>query len=189
MCGVNLVFLRPTQYGILRDICRPSLPSSSRTTTTAVAPSSNIITRNKKSTCREGGSTGRKVHARGRGRGKCSATSTPTSRKRPQTLSEHRSQNYGIIAPIPMSLRGLKPINYVTLNDGLESDPTETPKRKKQSSHRPKSAPSATRVAAQANHCFSRSKGACKQTGHKRKQKHFQAYPLKLFRQQTLYQT
>ena len=107
------------------------MPSSSSTATTAAVLSSNITKRKKKSTCREGGSASRKVLARGWGHGKCSTTSTPTSRKQPQTLSEHRSQNYGITAPITMSLHGLKPIDYVTLNDGLESDPIETPKRKK----------------------------------------------------------
>ena len=130
LCAVNLVFLRPTRYGILQDICRPSLLSSSSTATTAASQASNITTRNKNSTCREGGSAGIKVLAHGWGHGKCSTTSTPTSRKRPQTLSEHRSQNYGITVPITMSLRGLKPIDYVTLNDGLVSDPIETQKRK-----------------------------------------------------------
>ena len=127
------------------------MPLSSSTAATAAVPSSNITTKNKKSTCHEDGFASHKVLAGRRGCGKCSTTSTPTSRKQPQTLSEHRSQNYGITAPITMSLRRLKPIDYVTLNDGIESDPIETLKRKKQSSHRPKSAPSATRVAAQAN--------------------------------------
>ena len=127
------------------------MQSSSNNVTTAAVPSSNPTASNKKTTCRNGRSAGRKVPVHRRGRGKCSTTSKPVSRKQPQTLSESRSQNYGITAPITRSLCGLKPIDYVSLNDGFEDELIETPKRKKRDSHRPKVAPSATGVAAQKN--------------------------------------
>ena len=44
---------------------------------------------------------------------------------------------------------GLPPIDYLTLNDGFDNDPVISPKKRKRPTHRPRSAPSATRVAAQ----------------------------------------
>ena len=77
------------------------------------------------------------------------------SEKSARTLSESRSQNYGITSPAHLSTRtlrsGLQPVDYLSLNDGLEEEPVTNSKKRKQITHRPRSAPSATRVAAQKN--------------------------------------
>ena len=154
LCGVNLVFLRPARYGILRKIPQPVLQSSSNNTTSTSTSSITPTTRSRKTTCCEGGATGHKKCERSlaQGRGKHPTILTPTSRKRPQTLSESHSQTYGITAPVTRSLRsGLKPIDYVSLNDGFEDESIKPSKKKKRKSYRPRSAPSATRVAARNN--------------------------------------
>ena len=59
---------------------------------------------------------------------------------------------YGITAPVTRSLQsGLKPIDYVSLNDGFEDESRKASKKKKRESYRPRGAPSATRVAARKN--------------------------------------
>ena len=69
LCGVNLVFLGPIHYGILRDIRWPSkntVPSMNP----KPSPSTNPpIVQKKKTTCRDGCSADRKKGC-GRGRGK-----------------------------------------------------------------------------------------------------------------------
>ena len=60
LCGVNLVFLGPARYGILRNIRRPVLQSSSNNTTSASTSSITPTARSRKTTCREGGATGHK---------------------------------------------------------------------------------------------------------------------------------
>ena len=67
-------------------------------------------------------------------------------------MSESRSQNFGITPPssTTCTLRsGLQPVDYVTLNDGFDDEPTVNPRKRKRVTHQPRSAPSATRVAAQ----------------------------------------
>ena len=44
---------------------------------------------------------------------------------------------------------GLQPVDYLSLNDGLDDDTVTNPRKRKRITHRPRSAPSATRVAAQ----------------------------------------
>ena len=70
-----------------------------------------------------------------------------------QTLSESRSQNYGITPPANSStctLRsGLQPVDYLSLNNGLDNETVTHSRKRKRITHRPRSAPSATRVAAQ----------------------------------------
>ena len=154
LCGVNLVFLRPARYAILRKIHQPALQSSSNNITPTSTPSITPIARSRKTTCREGGTTGHKKCERSleQGCGKHPTVPTPTSRKRPQTLSESRSQTYGITALVTRNSRsGLKPIDYVSLNDGFEEESNKPSKKKKRESYRPKGAPSATRVAARKN--------------------------------------
>ena len=60
LCGVNLVFIGPTEYGILRSIRRPAqsilLDVEPKPTTAGRSKSSS----NKKTTCREGSTTKRK---------------------------------------------------------------------------------------------------------------------------------
>ena len=154
LCGVNLVFLGPARYGILRKIRRPVLQSSSNNITSSSTSSITPTAKSRKTTCHEGGSTGHRKRERslGQGRGKHPTVSTLTSRKRPQTLSESRSQTYGITAPVTRSLRsGLKPIDYVSLNDGFEDESRKPSKKKKCKSYRLRGAPSATRVVARKN--------------------------------------
>ena len=154
LCGVNLVFLGPACYDILRKIRRPVLQSSSNNTTSTSTSTITPTMRRQKTTCHEGGATGRKKRERSlmQGRGKHPSVLTLTSRKRPQTLSESHSQTYGITAPVTRSLRsGLKPIDYVSLNDGFEDESIKPSKKKKRESYRPRGAPSATRVAARNN--------------------------------------
>ena len=154
LCGVNLVFLGPARYGILRKICQPVLQSSSNNTTSASTSSITPTVRSRKTTCREGGATGHKKRERSlaQGRGKHPTVLTPSSRKQPQTLSESHSQTYGITAPVTRSLRsGLKSIDYISLNDGFEDESGKPSKKKKRESYRPRGAPSATRVAARKN--------------------------------------
>ena len=83
LCGVNLVFLGPACYGILRKICRPLLQSSSNSTTSVSTSSITPTVRSRKTTCHEGGATGRKKHERSlaQGRGKHQIIPTSTSRK------------------------------------------------------------------------------------------------------------
>ena len=67
-------------------------------------------------------------------------------------MSESWSQNYGITAT-GVRTRSLHsnrhPINYLSLNDGLEEEVPQSPKQKRTTTHRPRSAPSANRKAAQ----------------------------------------
>ena len=106
LCGVNLVFLGPARYGILRKIRRPLLQLPSDSTTCVSASSITPNVRSRKTTCREGGATGHKKreHSVAQGRGKHRTVPTSSSRKRPQTLSESRSQTYGITTPVTRSL-------------------------------------------------------------------------------------
>ena len=83
LCGVNLVFLGPARYGILRKILRPLLQSSSNNTTSISTSSITPTVRSRKTTCHEGGATGRKKRERSlvQGRGKHRTVPTSTSRK------------------------------------------------------------------------------------------------------------
>ena len=57
---------------------------------------------------------------------------------------------------------GLQPIDYLTLNDGFENEAETSPKKRKRITHRPRSAPSATRVAAQKHATSPEAKNADK---------------------------
>ena len=115
-------------------------------TTAARSKSSN----SKKTTCHEGSTTKcKRKQTAGKG------IKQTKSEKRACTLSELRSQNYGITSPAHLSTHtlrsGLQPVDYLSLNDGLEEEPVTNSKKRKRITHRPRSAPSATRVAAQKN--------------------------------------
>ena len=149
LCGVNLVFLGPTKYGILRDICRPN---SGVHVNPAIAPtpkpSQVSHPWNKKTTCHKSTHGRTMIHKRRHGHGHGKGANQGN---RPQTLSESRSQNYSITTPLASThdLRSShQQIDYLSLNDGLEEDIPLSPKRQKKTTHRPRSAPSATRVAA-----------------------------------------
>ena len=83
LCGVNLVFLGPARYGILREIRQPVLQLSSNNITSASTSSITPTARSRKTTCHEGGATGHKKHEHslGQRRGKHLTVFTPTSRK------------------------------------------------------------------------------------------------------------
>ena len=143
-CRVNLVFLGLTNYGILHDICRPDPHVSDDLTPKPVQASKS---QNKMITCR-GSNRGHACKPNGGiGCGKGA-----NKGKRPQTLSESWSQNYGITATgvRTHSLHSNRqPINYLSLNDGLKEEVPQSPKQKRRTTHWPRSAPSANRVAAQ----------------------------------------
>ena len=137
----------PCEYGILRDIRCPVqnilVHTSSKTVSKPKIPNTN-----KKTTCHDDRSTNRKKVSSARKKSEQTKTA-----KRARTLSESRSNNYRITPPATTSTRtlrsGLQQIDYLTLNDGYENDFETSPRKKKKITHRPRSAPSATRVAAQ----------------------------------------
>ena len=134
--GVNLVFLGPTKYGIIKNIRAPH-PQPPKPPT-----SSSRRTRGK-TTVRD--STRGKKSVRGTGRG---SAKRPTSSR---TLSSSRQQNYGInpSQPSRVSKRTRPQIDYLALNDGLDEDTPTSPKRRRRGSDRPRSEPSSRRLWAQ----------------------------------------
>ena len=146
LSGINLVYLGPTVYGIIRDIHalqpdpivikpRPSTNSSKRAGKTTCRDSSHGCGHNYSNRARHNTEQQRGTHS-----------------DRPQTLSESQHANYGISAT-NITMRKVRisrqPINYVSLNDGYneEEEPQARKKRRKES-YRPRSAPSATRISA-----------------------------------------
>ena len=145
LSGVNLVYLGPTVYGIIRDIRAP------QTDVIVIAPKSTgtASKRTGKTTCRDS--------SRGRGRKSSNTTRKLTEHRtssqagRPQTLSESRKVNYGIIASNTTTRRvrsSRQPIDYVSLNDGYDDEDTTPTKKRRKESYRPRGAPSATRISA-----------------------------------------
>ena len=138
LSGINLVYLGPTVYGIIR--CVVFKPG----------PSSNLSKRSSKTTCRDSSrSSGCKYSNRAR---RNTEEQRSTRNDRPKTLSEKRRANYGISA-MNITTRKVQisrqPIDYVSLNDGYdeEEEPQARKKRRKES-YRPRSAPSASRISA-----------------------------------------
>ena len=130
LCGVNLIFLGPTKYGILRDIhCPNSGAHVEPATAPTPKPSQAAHPQNKKTTCHEGTHGHTSIHKR---RHSCGCGKSANQGNRPQTLSESQSQNYSITTSIA-NTRALsssrKPIDYLSLNDGLEEDIPLSPKR------------------------------------------------------------
>ena len=141
LCGVNLVFLGPTIYGIICDIRTPQPESNP----IPLQPTGQSSKRDRKVTCRDstrGYKTSDK-HGKGRGHG--------SHGKRSQTLSESRQENFGIsISNItPRTVRSSRqPIDYLSLNDGYEDETPDNPKQQRKDMYRPQSGPSANRLAA-----------------------------------------
>ena len=153
LCGVNLVYLGPARYGVLRKIRRPAAQSIPKNATPVKVLTITPTNRSRKTTCRDDKKVGGKKRGHsGQGSGNKVTGRTAPKVKRTQTLCESRSQLFGITPPVTRSLRTrLNPIDYVLLNDGFEDETAATPRKKKRESHRPRSALSATRVAAQKN--------------------------------------
>ena len=143
LCGINLVYLGATTYGIIRDIRTPHPQQQPNPTPPKTLGHSSKCAN--KVTCRSS-SRGHKTGVKGStdcGRGKRGKTS--------QTLSESRQENYGITAANvkPHSVRSSRQqIDYVSLNDGYEDETPSPSKKRRKESHMPKSAPSATRLSA-----------------------------------------
>ena len=83
-CGVNLVFLGPTTYGIIRDICIPQLQSKPNSLQSSGKPPK----RGGKVTCQDNtcGHKSSDNHSKGHGRGHSSCA------KKSQMLSESRQE-------------------------------------------------------------------------------------------------
>ena len=141
LSGINLVYLGATTYSIICDIRTPH-PQPNPTPPNMPGHTSK---RASKVTCRSG-SRGRKTGRKGstgRGRGNRGKAS--------QTLSESRQENYGISATnvTPRTVRSSRqPIDYVSFNDGYKDETPSLSKKRCKESHRPRSAPSATRLFA-----------------------------------------
>ena len=115
LCGVNLVFLDYTTYGIIKDIRAPN-PNDTKKMSPAPTPAHK---KSSKTTCRD--STQKPT--------KQTAQKSNTSRgKRARTLSESRQETFGITAPVRTVRSSRQTINYLTLNDGLEEDTPVSPK-------------------------------------------------------------
>ena len=135
-CGVNLVFLGPTKYGIIKNIRTPQ-PQSAKPLATGSKRAKGKVT------CRNDSRGKKVVRGRGTGRG--------TRPSRLRTLISSRQQNYGI-TPSPslrVSKRTKPQIDYLTLNDGLEEEAPASPKRGRRGKARPRREPSSRRLWAQ----------------------------------------
>ena len=134
LCGVNLLFLDYTTYGIIKNIRAPN-PTDTKKTSAPTAAHKKLS----KTTCRDSArkptkQTGPKPNT--------------TRGKRSRTLSESRQETFGISALVRTIRSNRQTIDYLALNDGLEEDMPDSPKRRKKNSHRPRGKPSATRQAA-----------------------------------------
>ena len=146
LSGINLVYLGPTVYGIIRDIRAPQPDLI----VIKPRPSVNSSKRAGKTTCRDS--------SRGRSRNYSNKARHNTEQQRgtrsdrPQTLSESRCANYGI-STMNITTRKVRisrqPIDYVSLNDGYDEEEEPQAKKKwRKESYRPRSAPSASRISA-----------------------------------------
>ena len=146
LSSVNLVYLGPTVYGIIREICA----QQPGTVVFKPGPSTNSSKRNGKTTCRDSSrSGGRKYSNRARHN---TEQQRSTRNDRPKTLSEKRRANYGISA-MNITTRKVQisrqPIDYVSLNDGYnEEEEPQARKKWRKESYRPRNAPSASRISA-----------------------------------------
>ena len=141
LCAVNLIFLGPTIYGIICDIRTPQPESN----LIPLQPSGQSSKRDRKVTCWDSTHGHKTSDKRGKGRGRGSHG------KRSQTLSESRQENFRIsISNItPHTVRSSRqPIDYLSLNDGYEDETLNNPKRWRKDTYRPRSGPSANRLAA-----------------------------------------
>ena len=139
LCGVKLVFLDETTYGIIRNIWVPNPDEAQQSTPTSAVGHKKPA----KKTCWESG----------RGRTSTSKKSEPKPKreKRSRTLSESSQVTFGITPPpaIARTVRSNRQnIDYLTLNDGLEDDEVSSPKHRHRMTYRPCSGPSATRQVA-----------------------------------------
>ena len=155
LCSVNLLFLDETTYGIIRKIRAPN-PSDTEQRTHSTGKTRQ---KSSKKTCRD--TTRNKKSNKSEQKPK----TTAVQGKRTRTLSESREVTFGIQAPPPVNRsvrRNRQTIDYLTLNDGLEEYEVSSPKRKRKTTYRPGSGPSATRQAASKHTVSPESKTALK---------------------------
>ena len=145
LSGINLVYLGPTWYGIIRDICTPQ----PEPIVIKPIPTSNHSKRISKTMCRDN-TRGRVSKSSRSKRTADKPKNTPTNR--PKTLSEARLVNYGIsVANITPSRKrsSRQDIDYVSLNEGYyEEEDSPSRKKRRKESHRPRSTPSVSRISA-----------------------------------------
>ena len=140
LCGINLVFLDHTTYGIIKNIRVPN-PRTDAIDNVPPTPAQNQKKQHGKTTCHDN-SRGR--HPRKRNEDK----NNTTCGSKHMTLSKSRHATFGITAPSTRSVRSSRqPIDYLTLNDGLDENTLISPKRRKKNTNRPRSGSSATRQA------------------------------------------
>ena len=153
LCGVNLMFLDETTYGIIKNIRVPNPDEVQQPIPMTAVGHKKLV----KKTCRESG----------HGRTLKKLETKPKREKRPRTLSESRQVTFGI-APLPVVSRSIhsnrQNIDYLALNDGLEDNEVSSPKRRCKATYRPRSGPSSTRQAAHKYTASSESQGV-KRTG------------------------
>ena len=145
LSGINLVYLGPTWYGIIRDICTPQAePIVIKPITT-----SNQSKRTSKTTCRD--NTQGRVGKSSRSKRTVDQPKN-TLMDRPKTLSEARLVNYGIsVANITPSRKcsSRQDIDYVSLNEGYyEEEDSPSKKKRCTESYRQRSTPSVSRISA-----------------------------------------
>ena len=131
LSGVNLVYLGPTVYGIIRDIRAPQADAI------VIAPKTtgSSSKRTSKTTCRDSSCARGRKASNTAGRKTEQRPSGQTGR--PQTLSKSRKVNYRISASNITTRKvrsSRQPIDYVSLNDGYE-DEDATQQRSDEKSH------------------------------------------------------
>ena len=134
LCGINLVFLDYTTYGIIKNIRAPNSTDTKKTPAPTPAHKKSSKTTCRDSTKKPTKQSGPKLNT--------------TCGKRSRTLSESRQETYGISAPVRTLRSNRQTIDYLALNDGLEEDMPDSKQRRKKNSHRPRGKPSATRQVA-----------------------------------------
>ena len=139
LCGINLMFLGETTYGIIKNIRVPN-PEEIQQPTLIQQSTLTTAKKTAKKTCWESR----------RGKTVKKSETKPKLEKRSRTLSESHQVTFGI-APPPVVSRSdhsnRKNIDYLTLNDGLEDNEVPSPKRRRKATYRPRSGPSSTRQA------------------------------------------
>ena len=158
-CGIRLIYLGPTKYGILRDIKQPSPSGALQLVKLTVEQKpSTAKKRGCKTICRKG---------KRNNESKTEHITVPV--KRTRTLSENRNQRYGITKSNPTitsetgrSRRSCRrDIDYLSLNDGLESMVLESTKCRTKTSYPPNcKGPTPGRVAAQCTSLLEKSPDA-----------------------------
>ena len=146
LSGINLVYLGPTVYGIICEICVPQ-PG---TVVLKPGPPTNLSKHTGKTMCRDSFCSG--GHKYSNIARHNTQEQRGTNKDRPKTLSKKRRVNYGI-SDTNITTRKVRisrhPIDYVSLNDGYDEEEEPQPRKKRhKESYRPRSALSASRISA-----------------------------------------